>query len=207
MNQIELIEHFQEVAGAPDAISRLRRFILNLAVRGKLVPQDQNDEPASELLERARNAKIQFMTERNINRDSPPELSISAAETSCPKHWEWAYIYDIALVLGGKRLPEGASFSSEDTGHIYIRVTDMKDGTISSEAVKFISNEVKQKIAKYIIESNDLTSFTNKISPKTQQRLSFERSTNGSCFYRFDRVMLRNSFEIKRSKWLSQSWH
>jgi type I restriction enzyme, S subunit len=44
--------HYEQIADAPDAIARLRRFILDLAVRGKLVPQDPSDEPASELLKR-----------------------------------------------------------------------------------------------------------------------------------------------------------
>ncbi len=44
--------HFDRIAEAPDAVPRLRRFILDLAVRGKLVEQDPNDEPASELLKR-----------------------------------------------------------------------------------------------------------------------------------------------------------
>ena len=52
MNAEHLLAHFDRIADAPDAIPRLRRFILDLAVRGKLVPQDPNDEPASELLKR-----------------------------------------------------------------------------------------------------------------------------------------------------------
>lgn len=52
MNAERLLAHYERIADAPDAISRLRRFILDLAVRGKLVPQDPNDEPASELLKR-----------------------------------------------------------------------------------------------------------------------------------------------------------
>ena len=52
MNAEHLLTHFDRIADAPDAIPRLRRFILDLAVRGKLVPQDPNDEPASELLKR-----------------------------------------------------------------------------------------------------------------------------------------------------------
>jgi type I restriction enzyme, S subunit len=44
-----LLVHYERIADAPDAIARLRRFILDLAVRGKLVPQDAGDEPASEL--------------------------------------------------------------------------------------------------------------------------------------------------------------
>ena len=45
MNAEHLLAHFDRIADAPDAIPRLRRFILDLAVRGKLVPQDPNDEP------------------------------------------------------------------------------------------------------------------------------------------------------------------
>ena len=49
MNAERLLAHYETIADAPDAIARLRRFVLDLAVRGKLVPQDAGDEPASEL--------------------------------------------------------------------------------------------------------------------------------------------------------------
>ena len=52
MNADQLLAHYEQVADAPDVIPRLRRFILDIAVRGKLVEQDPADEPASELLER-----------------------------------------------------------------------------------------------------------------------------------------------------------
>lgn len=52
MNADGLLAHYERIADAPDAIARLRRFILDLAVRGKLVPQDSTDEPVSELLRR-----------------------------------------------------------------------------------------------------------------------------------------------------------
>ena len=52
MNAVQLLDHFERIAEAPDAVPRLRRFILDLAVRGKLVAQDPGDEPAAELLKR-----------------------------------------------------------------------------------------------------------------------------------------------------------
>src|SRR5580700_3686372 len=58
MNPAQLLNHFDRISDAPDAIARLRRFILDLAVRGKLVAQDPNDEPASELLERIAKEKF-----------------------------------------------------------------------------------------------------------------------------------------------------
>ncbi len=54
MKPAQLLAHFERISEAPDAVPRLRRFILDLAVRGKLVEQDPNDEPASQLLKRIR---------------------------------------------------------------------------------------------------------------------------------------------------------
>ena len=54
MSAERLLAHYEKIADAPEAIARLRRFIIDLAVRGKLIPQDAKDEPASELLNRMR---------------------------------------------------------------------------------------------------------------------------------------------------------
>ncbi len=71
MNAAQVIDHFDRICDAPDAIPRLRRFILDLAVRGKLVEQDPNDEPASELLKRIRAEKTRLVKEGKIR---VPEL-------------------------------------------------------------------------------------------------------------------------------------
>lgn len=52
MNAERLLQHYERIADAPNAIPRLRRFLLELAVRGKLVPQDPNEEPMSQVLKR-----------------------------------------------------------------------------------------------------------------------------------------------------------
>jgi len=48
MNPAQLLSHFDRISDAPDAIPRLRSFILDLAMRGKLVEQDRRDEPGAE---------------------------------------------------------------------------------------------------------------------------------------------------------------
>ena len=58
MNPERLLQHFDEISEAPDAVPCLRRFILDLAVRGKLVAQDPADEPASVLLDRIRTSRV-----------------------------------------------------------------------------------------------------------------------------------------------------
>ncbi|MBV2150143.1 hypothetical protein KRZ98_18025, partial [Sphingobium sp. AS12] len=47
MNTVLMLEHYARIADAPDAINRLRQFVLDLAVRGKLVEQDADDEPVT----------------------------------------------------------------------------------------------------------------------------------------------------------------
>ena len=150
------IENLAPLTTRRDQIKALRQTILNLAVRGKLVPQDPNDEPASELVKRAKMTKAEATIERKIRKNREHELSESAGENGSPIHWVWAYIHDFALVLGGKRLPSDASFSPEQTGNIYIRVADMKDGSISAEDLQYISNDVRARIAKYTIDREDL---------------------------------------------------
>ena len=130
----------------------LRQKILDLAIRGKLVPQDPNDEPASVLLERIRAEKQQmvkdgklkpkdikndtiiFKGEDNLHYEKFPDGTVKCIENEIPfelpRGWEWTRIRNISTVKGGKRLPKGMSFSETPTDHAYIRVTDMKNNTI-----------------------------------------------------------------------------
>ena len=78
MNAERLLAHYEQIADAPDAIARLRRFILDLAVRGKLVPQDASDEPASELLKRIAKEKARLVKAGEIrNAESDPTLQLT----------------------------------------------------------------------------------------------------------------------------------
>ena len=84
MNAAQVLDHFDRICDAPDAIPRLRRFILDLAVRGKLVEQDPNDEPASELLKRIQAERRGWSREaRSEARTSRRNLSWSGLQCYC----------------------------------------------------------------------------------------------------------------------------
>ena len=156
----------------------LRQKILDLAIRGKLVPQDPNDEPASVLLERIRAEKQQmvkdgklkpkdikndtiiFKGEDNLHYEKFPDGTVKCIENEIPfelpRGWEWTRIRNISTVKGGKRLPKGMSFSETPTDHAYIRVTDMKNNTIITSDLRFIADDVYEKIKNYIISKDDL---------------------------------------------------
>ncbi|HGR4950563.1 TPA: restriction endonuclease subunit S [Klebsiella aerogenes] len=80
-------------------IKKLRELILELAVRGKLVPQDPNDEPASELLKRIAAEKAELVKQGKIKKQKPL-LRISEDEKpfELPEGWEWITLSEIATI-------------------------------------------------------------------------------------------------------------
>ena len=84
-------------------IKKLRELILELAVRGKLVPQDPNDEPASELLKRIAAEKAELVKQGKIKKQKPlPEISEDEKSFELPKGWEWVQLQDIVEVINGR---------------------------------------------------------------------------------------------------------
>ena len=73
-----------------------------------------------------------------------------------PEGWAWCRVRDIAAVKGGKRLPKGMGFSPCRTAHAYIRVTDMKNHSINTDDLKYISEAVFLQIKNYTISKDDL---------------------------------------------------
>jgi len=139
---------------------KLRQKILDLAIRGKLVPQDPNDEPASVLLERIRAEKEQLIKEGKIKRSKKSVATDKShyenVPFEIPESWCWTTLGELCSIKGGKRLPKGKSFADTITPHIYIRVTDMKDHTVLLSSLKYIDEDVFAEIKNYTISSNDL---------------------------------------------------
>ena len=106
MSPERLLEHFDTISEAPDAVPRLRRFILDLAVRGKLVEQDPKDEPAAELLKRIEREKVRLEKEGVIRT---PKSSASVEETeflfSLPRSWKWVRLGTVGSIVGGGTPP------------------------------------------------------------------------------------------------------
>ena len=99
MNAERLLAHYDRIADAPDAVPRLRRFILDLAVRGKLVEQDPNDEPASELLKRIAAEKARLLKARQIRKPRTlPTPHGDDVPYPLPPNWRWSQIAEIGVL-------------------------------------------------------------------------------------------------------------
>ena len=73
-----------------------------------------------------------------------------------PRGWEWEKLGNIASICGGKRIPVGQSLTTVNTGHKYIRVTDMKNHSVNSNDIHYITEDIYQKIKAYYISKEDL---------------------------------------------------
>ena len=86
-------------AGSVYGIKKLRELILELAVRGKLVPQDANDEPASELLKKIAAEKAKLLAEGKIKKSKPlAEITDNEKPFELPVGWEWTTLISITLI-------------------------------------------------------------------------------------------------------------
>lgn len=150
----------------------LRQKILDLAIRGKLVPQDPNDEPASVLLERIRQQKQQmvkegklkpkdikndsfiFVGEDNLHYEKFADGSVKCIEDEIPfdipGSWAWARTKTVSVDL-----PYGTSKKSNSSGKVAVlRMGNLQDGEIDYSDLVYSSDE--EDIEKYYLLENDL---------------------------------------------------
>lgn len=108
MNAEQLLAHYERIADAPDAVARLRRFILDLAVRGKLVPQDPNDEPASKLLQRIAAEKARLVKAGAIKLGKSLPSIEDDEPFDVPQMWIWVRLEAITSYIQRGKSPKYA---------------------------------------------------------------------------------------------------
>ncbi|EKT4468116.1 restriction endonuclease subunit S [Pseudomonas putida] len=136
------------LAGAPNGIKKLRELILELAVRGKLVPQDPSDEPASELLKRVAVEKERLS--QKVKKTS--ETSVCAGAFELPESWCWASFGDIAQHNSGKTLDKGRN---SGVPRDYITTSNLYWGRFELSVVRQMLIEEKD-LARCTAIMNDL---------------------------------------------------
>ena len=128
MNTDRLLALYDRVAEAPDAVSRLRRFVLDLGVRGKLVEQDLTDEPASELLKRIAAERARLVAAGGLRRQKVPS-ALDERPFSVPENWHWARVREIASDRGQK-VPD------EPFTYIDVTAIDKENGLVVGPRVQ-----------------------------------------------------------------------
>ena len=149
MNADRLLAHFDTVVDTPGAVPRLRRFILDLAVRGKLVPQDPNDEPVSELLLRNESEKARLMKLGQLPRRLPLSPIDRDRPHDIPATWSWVRLGQIVSFSTGRtpRRNEPSYWNSGD--YAWVSIRDMNDGAVLKSTKETVTKKAKEEIFRY----------------------------------------------------------
>ena len=134
---------------------KLRQKILDLAIHGKLVPQDPNDEPASVLLECIKAEKERLIKEGKIKRS---KKSAKTSDTphygnvpfEVPNNWAWTTLGSVC------NFENGFAFSSDDykqEGIPLIRISNISDNTIDLNGCVFVQKEIEDR---FVVKNGDL---------------------------------------------------
>jgi len=131
----------------------LKNSILQLAIQGKLVPQDANDEPAEVLYAKIQDEKQKLIKEGKIKKDKHlPPITDDEIPFEIPSTWKWVRLGDCATVYTGNSIPEDVKlrkYTGISEGYDYIGTKDVNfDKTINYEnGVKIPYSEPKFKLA------------------------------------------------------------
>jgi len=156
MNPNQLLTHFDRISQAPDAIPRLRRFILDLAVRGKLVEQDQEDEPASELLKRIHAEKARLVKKLEVRRSDGEQLDSDEVPFKLPENWTWTRLGEICSKTGSGITPRGGRSTYQDQGVPFFRSQNIYNDGLRLNDVAFIDKQTHQRMGGTVVKPTDL---------------------------------------------------
>ncbi|EBL8803096.1 restriction endonuclease subunit S [Salmonella enterica] len=136
-NWARISEYFDTLFTTEASIDALKQTILQLAVMGKLVPQDPNDEPASELLKRIAQEKAQLMKDGKIKKQKPlPPISDEEKPFELPDGWEWSRLDHVASKItdGDHKTPPRIA-----EGYKLLSAKNIRDGFLDYENCDYIS--------------------------------------------------------------------
>ncbi|WP_348681637.1 restriction endonuclease subunit S [Lactobacillus intestinalis] len=133
----------------------LREKILDLAMRGKLVKQDPNDEPASVLLEKIKAEKAELIKEKKIKKSkSLPKITDDEKPFDIPDSWEWVRLGEIGNYIQRGRSPK---YDKESLDHPIISQKCVQWNSINIEDAKHITEDFFKKLEPYrFIQKNDI---------------------------------------------------
>ena len=140
----------------PDQVKALRQTILNLAARGKLVPQDPNDEPASELLKRISAEKARLVKAGEIKKVKPQLLILPDVPFNPPVGWAWSTVGGICSKTGSGSTPRGGKSTYREKGIVFLRSQNVYDDGLRLHDVAYIDEATHAKMSGTVVRPADL---------------------------------------------------
>ena len=152
-----LFDQFPVLADAPQPMPRMRELILQLAVRGKLVPQDPNDESASELLKKIAAEKARLVAEGKIRKQKPlPPINPDDVPYDLPGGWTCERLGNITTKTGSGSTPRGGRNVYAQEGVMFLRSQNVWNHGLEVRDVARIPSKVHSDMEGTHVQSQDL---------------------------------------------------
>ncbi|HAT4916736.1 TPA: restriction endonuclease subunit S [Serratia marcescens] len=158
-NWARISQYFDTLFTTEASIDALQQTILQLAVMGKLVPQDPNDEPASELLKRIEQQKAQLVKEGKIKKQKPlPPVSDEEKPFELPKGWEWCRLETITELITKGSSPkwQGVSYTDNPDDILFITSENVGSFKILLDSEKYVEKKFNEIEPRSILTRNDI---------------------------------------------------
>lgn len=141
-----ILENFDTIFKNENSLETLNKVILDLAIRGKLVPQNENDESADELLKRIQSEKERLVKEKIIKKEKPlPPIEEDEIPFDIPKNWEYEKLGNLLISITKGATPTTYGFHYQEKGINFLKVENVKNGKVMLESIKtFISAEANE---------------------------------------------------------------
>ena len=151
-----LAEEFDILLDAPGAIHEMRRLVLQLAVQGKLVEQDPNDEPGSRLLQRIATERKKLLKESAIKRIRFAEADEDTAPYKLPDGWNWVSLGAISAKLGAGSTPLGGKSVYVEDGVKFLRSQNVWNDGLRLDSVASIPRKIHEEMAGTHVQPRDV---------------------------------------------------
>jgi len=162
MDTKTFLEYFEHIADAPNGVQRMRKLILTLAIQGKLVPQNPNDKPASELLKEIGKEKERLVIDGLIKQPKPlPAIKAEELPYELPNGWKWVRLGDITEIVRGITFPASEKTKEPAQGRIGCLRTANVQKDIEWDDLLFINEDFIRKDAQYICKHDIVMSMAN----------------------------------------------
>lgn len=213
--KIKTIE--ESVSKAEELIGKYRESLLQKAFRGQLVPQDPNDEPASELLKRIRAKRAQATDSKKKKKEDLPLISEDEIPFEIPKSWEWVRIgelFQLEIILEhkdgnhGSNYPRSAEFVSSGVPFLTAK-SITSDEQISENLLDYLSPKKAKSLSIGHIKKGDVLFAHNAtVGPVVEYNFDFDDAVIGTsltCYRPNPRYLTQSFLAYALRSWIFQS--
>lgn len=175
-----LLDHFHEAVTTPEDVEKVKKYILQLAMQGKLVEQDPNDEPASELFMKIEEEKERLIKEKKIKKSLKfSNVSQKEIPYEIPNNWNWVKLGMIGD-WGAGATPSRGNPEYYNGTIPWLKTGELNDGYIGS-AVEYITDLALEKVSLRLNKPGDVLIAMYGATIGKLGILDIESTTNQAC--------------------------